>query len=336
MEFIESILILRQEIIKIYKKYEYIIMPLVKFICLFIVLDRLRFLTNYSGFLGSVWMMLITAFIGIFLPTKWIILIGIIWLPIFMFSANPILASITFVALVILYLLYMRFFPKESLLIPIILIAFSFKMELLVVFLVAMFGKFICIASISIGTVLWYVIPQLSSLFQNTSLAKEEILDFIISLTRIRYEELFIQPNLLASLVVFFVVFSIIYIIRQQSLDYAPYIAIGVGSIMSIVGFGLAMLFLNNIGIKLKDIVVRSVLYGFIALIVKFFSKVLDYQRAEIVHFEDEENYYYVKVVPKINLTASHKKVKHVYNNKNEQLDSIKMMSQESNEQANL
>jgi hypothetical protein len=37
-----------------------------------------------------------------------------------------------------------------------------------------------------------------------------------------------------------------------------------------------------------------------IAVIVRFFDAVLDYSKVKRVEFEDEENFYFVKVVPKV------------------------------------
>ena len=114
-----------------------------------------------------------------------------------------------------------------------------------------------------------------------------------------------------------FAVFSVIYIIRKQAIDYGPYIAIGVGAIMNIIGFGLASIFFEDIGISLVSIIIESILFSLIAGVMQFLSGVLDYQRAETVNFEDDDNYYYVKIVPKIKLNFKEKEVKKVYTSTN-------------------
>ena len=49
-----------------------------------------------------------------------------------------------------------------------------------------------------------------------------------------------------------------------------------------------------------------------VGLILQFFFFNLDYTRTERVQFEDDEYYYYVKAVPKINVSTPNKKVKKI------------------------
>jgi hypothetical protein len=49
-----------------------------------------------------------------------------------------------------------------------------------------------------------------------------------------------------------------------------------------------------------------------IAGFIRLFDPILDYQRAESVQFEDENNYYYVRVIPKISMTKRKRVVKRI------------------------
>ena len=49
-----------------------------------------------------------------------------------------------------------------------------------------------------------------------------------------------------------------------------------------------------------------------LAFIVQFFVFSVDYSRIEHTQFEDDEYYYYVKAVPKINVTAPEMNVKRI------------------------
>ena len=49
-----------------------------------------------------------------------------------------------------------------------------------------------------------------------------------------------------------------------------------------------------------------------VAMLVGFLFMGLDYSRTERVQFEDEDYYYYVKVVPKMNIQAPSKTVKKI------------------------
>ena len=55
-----------------------------------------------------------------------------------------------------------------------------------------------------------------------------------------------------------------------------------------------------------------SVLAILIAKVIEFFRFCVDYSRTERVQFEDDEYYYYVKAVPKMNVAAATKTVKKI------------------------
>ena len=314
MSLNETLLRMRQSIIQAFKKKEYILLPVLKFIVIFLGIRTLMLATTYEGGLSGIITMLVIALIGTLLPPKWINLAMVILVPIFILSANLVLAIVSFVILWIIYLLFMRLYPTEGLLIGITVIACMFHLEILLPFITALFGSFACIIGITIGIMIWYVAPELVGALPNAAAKKDELLESFTTMTSINLGDLLKDETMLATIIVFFIVFTLIYIIRKQSVDYAAYLAIGIGVVMNMAGFGLAILFFDNLSISYLSVVLLSILSAVVATIMEFFSKVLDYQRAEQVTFEDDDNYYYVKVVPRLN--TSHKKVKRVYNAK--------------------
>lgn len=316
MSLNEMLLRIRQSMIQAFKKQEYILLPLLKFIAIFLGIRTLMLATTYDGGLSGIVAMLFIALIGTFLPAKWINLAIVILVPVFILRANLILAAVAFLILWVIYLLFMRLYPTEGLLIGITVIAFMFHLEILVPFIAALFGSFACIIGVIIGVVIWYIAPELVVVLPGAAVKKEELLENFTSITNISLGEMLKNETMLATVIVFFIVFTIVYIIRKQSIDYAAYLAIGIGVVMNMAGFGVAILFFDNLDITYLSVVLISILAAIIATVMEFFSKVLDYQRAEQVDFEDDDNYYYVKVVPKIHLNTNRKKVKRVYNEK--------------------
>lgn len=311
----EILLGVRQNIISEFKKYEYIVLPLVKFIFILSSIHMLALTTNYTGILSGVLGIVFLSLIGTFVSAKWILVGSIVLTTVFILPANPIFALLLLVLFTILYLGFLRFFPKESILIIVTLVAFVIGMPLIVPIVVALLGGYICSVMLIIGIVLWFMFPELTAAIQSTTINKSEIVDVATSVSKIDFNGLLLNETMLAVAVIFFIVFSVVYIIRKQSIDYAPYIAIGVGMVVNILGFGLAILFFDDIGMKVGSVILWSVASGIIAVVIQFFSIALDYQRAEIVQFEDDDNYYYVKVVPKINVKVKHSTVKHIYTN---------------------
>lgn len=311
----EALLSMRQNIISEFKKYEYIILPFMKFILIFSAIHMLITATNYTGALSGVIAVMFLALIGTFVSAQWILIGSILLTTLFILPANPIFAILMFILLTILYLAFMRLFPKEGLLTLVTLMAFAINVPLILPIIIALLGGYICIVMMIIGVIVWFMVPELTAVIQTTTLNKSEIVDLATSVSKTDFNALLMDEKMLSVVVVFFIVFSVVYIIRKQSIDYAPYIAIGVGMVVNILGFGLAILFFDDIGMKMGSIILWTVIGGIVAVVVQFFSVALDYQRSEVVQFEDDDNYYYVKVVPKINVKVKHTTVKHVYTN---------------------
>ena len=311
----EALLSMRQNIISEFKKYEYIILHFMKFILIFSAIHMLITATNYTGALSGVIAVMFLALIGTFVSAQWILIGSILLTTLFILPANPIFAILMFILLTILYLAFMRLFPKEGLLTLVTLMAFAINVPLILPIIVALLGGYICIVMMIIGVIVWFMVPELTAVIQTTTLNKSEIVDLATSVSKTDFNALLMDEKMLSVVVVFFIVFSVVYIIRKQSIDYAPYIAIGVGMVVNILGFGLAILFFDDIGMKMGSIILWTVIGGIVAVVVQFFSVALDYQRSEVVQFEDDDNYYYVKVVPKINVKVKHTTVKHVYTN---------------------
>jgi len=317
---------MRQNLIRIYKQHEYIIMPFLKFIIIFSIITMMSLSVGYIGIFNKVEVLLFLSLVATFLPEKWMVLGFVLLMPVYIAMSNIVLGGIWFFFLWVLYLLFMRLFPKESLLIIGTIVCFKMGTEALLLVIAGLFGSYVCIIAIIIGIFIWFVMPQVAQIVQPSATGKDEILGVLTSLTGGGLKNIIGDKTMLCTIVVFFIVFSIIYIINKQSIDYAAYVAIGIGMMMHLAGFVLAILFLN-INISMSKILMTTILVTFVALVVHFFSKALDYQRAEVVSFEDEENYYYVKVVPKILINTNHKRVKTVYNTKADQKEYISSIS---------
>lgn len=311
----ETLLTIRQDMIRLYKQYEIVLAPVIKFVTIFITIVLLNQQTNHAGILSKPIIILALSLIGTLLSDRGLILSAIVLSTINALGINLIFAILVFGFLLMLYLVFMRLFPTESLLIIATVILLRLGMAYVLPVLAALFGGPACIIAIIIGVFLTQVTPQIAVLF-----AKDmggdiiNALDFTKNFSGLLYENIVSNKMMLCCMVIFFIVFFTVYIIRKQSIDYAPYIAIMIGSVINLAGFGIGMLFLS-VDINLVILLIMTVLSGIIAAITQFFSIVLDYSRAEVVQFEDDENYYNVKVIPKINIMSYNNKVKHIYYN---------------------
>lgn len=312
----EIILSIRQSIISWFKKYEYIIMPILKFVLALAAVMMLINGLEYDGVLSNFLVLLGLALIATFASAETIVIIAMLLITACLFSSNIILAVVVFLFLCLIYILYGHLFPKESLLIIVTFVAFAFKVEFAVPMLAALVGSYACVGAIIIGTIIWYTLPVLMQSLPPMALDKAMILDTINKLINIDYKGMLVNHEMLIMCVIFFIVFDCVYLIRKLGVDYGPYIAIGIGAVMNVLGVVLGKVFFAEFSIDILWVILLTLLFSAVAMIMQFFIIVLDYQRAEVVDFEDDDNYYHVKIVPKIQLTAKKKTVKHIYSDK--------------------
>ena len=322
MNIIEKLLIIRQAVIRFYKKYDYVASPLLKLVSIYMILSILTKTVGYQGALNNPVFLLLFSIIGAVLPEKGMLLAGVVIVPLCAIKLNPILGGILFIFLAVLYLLFMRVFPKESLWIVVMIAACCIKIEILIPFVAALLGNYVCGIAMLIGVFIWYAVPNLAEVLSIGGTNKEALTQMLNNIMSMDTSKVLADSNMLSTMMIFLVVFTTVYLIRKLAIDYASYIAIGIGSVMNIVGFAIATL-LFEIKISLPYVLITTLLCTLCAIIIEFFSNVLDYERSEVLNFEDEENYYYVKVVPKIYLNTTSRKVERVYNkvDKNEYIE---------------
>ena len=104
---------------------------------------------------------------------------------------------------------------------------------------------------------------------------------------------------------------DVVYIIRRLKIDYAWGYAIGIGSVLQFIILVVCeIVFKTEFNIVLIVIgVILGALAGYICNVM-FFA--VDFRRTEYVQYEDDEYYYYVKAVPKINVAGEDVKVKQI------------------------
>ena len=116
---------------------------------------------------------------------------------------------------------------------------------------------------------------------------------------------------MLVMIAAFVITIVVVYLIRRMSIDYSWSIAMVAGVIIDLVVLLVGDLVYDT-QLSLGMAVLGSILALFIAKVLEFFRFCVDYSRTEKVQYEDDEYYYYVKAVPKMNMPAASKTVKRI------------------------
>ncbi|OOB77876.1 MAG: hypothetical protein BEN19_01120 [Epulopiscium sp. Nuni2H_MBin003] len=296
----KEILLMRQSFLKFYKMYENPIVMISKFILMVCILNSINDVFGISTTINNIWVTLTLSIIAIFIQPSAILTISMFVVVYHVSSLSLILGATIAAVCIATYVLYIRLFPKESLIIIFAVLLLPVDAVYVVPLVSALFCGVSGIAAIAIGCLFSSLFAQLPLLMGFTNLAEisAETVEFVL-VTLLR--NTIFNTQMLTVITILSVVFLMVYIIRLQGIDYANYIAVCVGGVVSSLGFLIAELLLRT-QVNIILMIFMTILSVFLANFISFLSIVLDYSRAETVQFEDEANYYYVKVVPKIEL----------------------------------
>ena len=307
----EQLLSLRQNLINFYKKFEVPINYSLKFVVALVVFTRINTLGLYreefhmlfNGATGFVFNMLISLIFTVSPPVlSLIVLILAITLQL---SLVMEVAILVFLFLSLLILFYARLAPRQSMLMLAIVIGFYLHVPYAVVLFAGLYMGAAAIIPLILGTAVWTFLPFFTDLAERA----EPTLEFDLVEMPLAFLDVFAEvyealtTNL--SWVIIGFVFAMmvlsVHLISRLAIDYAKDIALAIGAAIGLICM-LMVAAVLDIDISFLSIILGSIVSVGIIWIVKFFDMVLDYKKVEKVQFDDDDNVYYVKIVPKVKL----------------------------------
>lgn len=308
------VLELRENIIVIFRKYQQIIVPLCKFILgllIYTIINSIGYSSPAFYFItDSGFTIVFIIFMGIMfalLPINANYLFMIFFITL-QFSAQLEVALVVFLGLLAMYLFYGHMGKKENVLILAILLGFYFNIPYVVPIFAGVYLSITSIIPIALGVLAWSYSSLVISLMDAETAAigfgvdaiNIDTDDLLYAFMRLyqsfSLDDITIQTWIIVTIAMF-AVFIFVYIVSHISINHAKEIAIVMGTVLCIIIFSFVSVF-TDIG-DFASIFFFSLLSGIIVYIISFFEVALDYKNAQRVEFQDEDYYYYVKLVPK-------------------------------------
>ncbi|HHW66202.1 MAG: hypothetical protein PWP07_605 [Epulopiscium sp.] len=301
---------IREMIISYYKRYERMIFPILKFIASFIIFLFISKM-GYAIVLTKLPVGILFGISGMIVPAQWFFLLIIFLVSTHLAFVSVEVAVLVSLFLIIIYLLYIRMFPKQSLLILALLLGFALRIPFVVPLFAGLYVGVSGIIPIAFGTLIWYFIPHIQMLINMKSGELMDIPNVLAKMYVSTIQWVTQDQTAIITIVIFSLAIISVYCISRFSFDYSWYVAIGIGTGINIIGFLVAILILD-MDVNILGGLVSNIISMFLMFLVQFMHRVVDYSRAESVQFEDEENYYYVKVIPKIILEKPKREIKRI------------------------
>lgn len=304
-----TLLTFRDNLKGFYSRFDFILTPILKFILSFVIFRSLDMQLGYWQTFGNILIIFVLAIICAFLPSQ--VITGISAIVIVMESVKVSLdVGLLCAALVVIfYCGYMRFAPRTGIIVFLVPICFSLHLIYALPIILGFLVGPAAIIPAAFGFILYYYELCLSDLTKVLAAMTDE--DDAVSGFQYVINALMENKKMLLMIAVCSLVILITYCIYKLSFEHSWVAAFITGGFLNVV------LFLAGNVMLLVDVDIVSVLLGsvvgiLLACLVQFFKGVVDYQRTELLQFEDDDYYYYVKAVPKLSVSGTNKNVKHI------------------------
>ncbi len=277
------------------RKYDEVTTPLIRFVMSLVLFWSLNSMYGYSDLFERGMVVFLLSVICALVSNPVAVMLGAIIIVVNCFSVSVEVGAISALLVLIIYGTYMRMFPKCSWILAFVPIMYLIKLECAVPIVVAIFAGASGIIPAVFGVLLYYF---------------SEYTDEVASMLRTAVDEEDVQPftyivdailknkEMILTMMVFAVVIMITFVIYKFPVNYSWYIAIGVGAVCTIIVYPVCGSTLD-VEVSMGSVILGALIGAILGLGAQFCKGMVDYSKKEVVQFEDDDYYYYVKAIPK-------------------------------------
>lgn len=303
-----SLLEFKQYVKKFYIKYETYITYVWKFLLALVSILVINSKLGYMDALTNVAIVMMASLLCAILPPNFIVVVCAAFIVGHLYSLAIECALIAVIVFLLMFLLYFRFSPKDTLAVLLTPLLFFMKIPYAMPLAMGLLGTPASVVSVSFGIVISYMLTYFSS--NAASFGSDGVEEAANEFSNI-IGGMLGNKAMVVMIFAFAIALLIVYVIRRTSFDHSWKIAIATGAVTLIVATLIGDI-MSETQISIPGVVLGTIVSALLMLAVEFFAFNLDYSRTEKVQFEDDEYYYYVKAVPKITVAAPERKVKKI------------------------
>ncbi len=281
------------------RKYDEITTPMFRFVVALIMFYSINSMYGYASLFDKGIVVFLMSVICALVSDTVVVLLGGIVILVNVLGLSIELGALFLILFILIYCMYMRIFPDCSWILAFVPIMLMLKLYYAVPLVVVVFAGTSGIVPTAFGIVLYYFSLSVREIQDGKMMENEDfqaytyIVDGIIK-----------NKEILAMIITAAIVILLAYIIYVLPFDYSWYVAIGVGGICNIL-FTFVVNSAVGVHTSSGSVLGGSLLGIVLALFIQMCKRVVDYSRKETVQFEDDDYYYYVKAVPKLNMGKS-------------------------------
>ncbi len=298
---------------KYLKRYELYINVVLKFVA-YLMLFRItsgNAAFSGEGVFNSFMVQMVLALVATLLPNRCGVLIALGISVYNIFQTSLIGSVIVGAMMLVLYISMARMFPDHAYFLVLIPICIQWNLYLLVPIFAGMYVGVTAIVPVVAGVLMWglqQIIPAFMTLEMGESL--DALPKMISDASTYGIDQITKNEQMVYLLIISVGIILVVSLLRKLRLDYVRYIALGAGGVI-----GLVCLIMGKAVDSLQGSLVVMILLGLATILsialLEFLNLTLHYKAAQDLEFEDEEYFYQVRAIPKINpVSKSQKQVK--------------------------
>lgn len=303
-----ALLEFKEKFKRFYNKFDIYLVPAMKFIAALISFLLLDFSIGYMDKLSNPVIEILVSIICAYTPTGFTIVALSLFMLANLYAISVEFALIALCVVLLMYLLYFKFTPKTGYLLILTVIMCWMKIPFVVPVAIGLCSSVLSIIPVSFGVIIYYII-NIASTYES-AITDKSVTESMLQVSYL-IDSLIKNKQMVLIIAALAVTIIIVYIIRRLKIDYAWGYAIAAGSVVQFAVLVVGELMLKT-GLNLVLIVAGVILGAGIGYICNVLFFAVDFRRTEYVQYEDDEYYYYVKAVPKINVAGEDVKVKQI------------------------
>ncbi len=303
-----SLLELREKIKIFYSRNELYILPVAKFLLAFVALVTVNAKLGYMAKLDNLAIVLIVSLLCSFLPSGCMVLFVTLFSLLHLYELALEAAVVGLCIYMVLFLVFFRFCSKNSIVLIMTSLLCMLGLPYIMPIAVGLLGSPVSAIAIGCGILIYYFLASIVNIAPTLKTVDESE---IMSRVRLIIDELLNNKVMLVVVTACVITMIAVYVIRRLSINQSWTIAMVAGALIDMVILLIGD-FVYDTNLSVIGAILGSILAVGIAKVIEFFAFCVDYSRTEVVQFEDDEYYYYVKAVPKMTVTATEKTVKHI------------------------
>lgn len=303
-----TVLVIREQLRKFYGKFDIYVTAVLKLVAAWITITLINSNLGFMERLENSAIVAVASLLCSIIPVGGMVMICAVFVLAHFYAVSLELAGVALVLFLLMFMLYIRFDSSIGYLVILTPVLFWLKVPYLTPLLAGLTGGFAAAVPAGMGVVVYFLLDYAQTNAPALSNSTTETL--LQNLTMII--DGLVQNKLMMLTVVAFVVTTVVvWMIKSMSIDYSWTIAIGTGMVINMVVL-LVGEFSLDLSSSVASVVVGNLIAAAIMLIVQFFFFAVDYTRTERVSFEDDDYVYYVKAVPKMNVSTPQVNVKRI------------------------